>query len=150
MKDVDSLPRYANITKWFLRITVVVYIFTIYYKRLITFNLESDYFLIAVFYIFFSITLFFGGFRKSASLTRLSGLALVFLTLVYFGASIALHKNLYNMFASKILLLAVALYFSTSSNWREHRIKRKIRHAEEMKDGSEEDDDEEQYPLILP
>jgi hypothetical protein len=150
VKDVDGLPKYASLSKWFLRLAVLVYISTIYWRRLVTLNFESDYFLIAIFYVLFSIMLFVGGFQKRATLTRFSGLALVVLTIVYFGASIVLHKNLHKMFTDKILLLAVALYFATSSNWREYKRRRKIKKDPGLEDKTDEEiDEEEHHPVVL-
>jgi hypothetical protein len=150
VKDIDNLPRYSSMAKWILRLTVVVYILAIYWRRLATLNFESDYFLIAIFYVIFSILLFIGGFQKRATMTRFSALVLVILTLVYIGASFMLHKNLYTMFTSKILLLSVCLYFATSSNWRENRRKSKLKRGTMTEEELDEEEEDDKYPMVLP
>jgi hypothetical protein len=85
----------------------------------------SDYFLLAIAYMFLAVFLVIGGFQKRSTLTRLVSIAMIMLTLIYFGASILLGKDLYQMLVSKFLLLAVLIYFATSSNWKEYKMRHK-------------------------
>ena len=125
MYDLENLPRYRNFSRWFLRISVLVYLFLIYFKRLATMVVTSDYFLLAVAYIILAVILVIAGFMKRSTLTRLTAIAMIILTIVYFVASILLGKDLYQMIVTKMLLLAVLIYFTTSSNWKEYKMHHK-------------------------
>jgi hypothetical protein len=121
MYDLENLPRYRNFSRWFLRISVLVYLFLLYYKRLATMVFTSDYFLLAVTYMILAVILLLAGFMKRSTLTRLTAIAMIILTIIYFAASILLGKDIYQMFLSKVLLIAVLIYFTTSSNWKEYK-----------------------------
>ena len=123
--DLENLPRYRSFSRWTMRICVLVYLILVYYKRLATMVVTSDYFLLAIAYMILGALLIIGGFQKRSTLTRLVAIAMIMLTLVYFAASILLGKDLYQMIVSKILLLAVLIYFATSSNWKEYKMRHK-------------------------
>ena len=125
MYDLENLPRYRAFARWLLRICVIIYLFLIYLKRLATMEITSDYFLLAVSYLILSIFLLLGGFYKRSTITRMSAIAMLILTVIYFAASILLGKDLYQMITSKILLVGVLVYFATSSNWKEYKHRRK-------------------------
>ena len=126
MYDLENLPRYRSFARWLLRICVLIYLFLIYLKRLATLEITSDYFLLAVTYMLLATILLFGGFYKRSTVTRLSAIAMLILTIIYFAASILLGKDLYQMISSNVLLVGVLIYFATSSNWKEYKHRRKI------------------------
>ena len=133
MYDLENLPRYRNFSRWFMRISILVYLFLIYFNRLATMVVTSDYFLLGTAYMILGILLVIAGFMKRSTLTRLTAIAMIMLTIIYFAASILLGKDLYQMFVSKILLIAILIYFSTSSNWKEY----KSRHRRRIEDENE-------------
>lgn len=89
-------------------------------------EITSDYFLLGVSYMILALILLIGGFYKRSTVTRLSAIAMLVLTIIYFAASILLGKDLYQMITSKILLVGVLIYFATSSNWKEYKHRRKV------------------------
>ena len=89
-------------------------------------EITSDYFLLAVAYMILATMLVVGGFYKRSTVTRLSAIAMLILTIIYFAASILLGKDLYQMLVSKVLLIGVLIYFATSSNWKEYKHRRKV------------------------
>jgi len=91
-------------------------------------EITSDYFLLAVSYMILASLLLIGGFYKRSTVTRLSAIAMLILTVIYFAASILLGKDLYQMISSKVLLVGVLIYFATSSNWKEYKHRRKAEH----------------------
>ena len=134
--DIENLPRYRYFARWILRISVLIYLFLIYLNRLATMEITSDYFLLAVSYLILAILLVFGGFNKRSTLTRMSSIAMLVLTIVYFIASVLLHKDLYQMLVSNVLLVGVLFYFATSSNWKEYKYRQKAKN--ELFEESEE------------
>jgi L-lactate permease len=123
--DLENLPRYKFFARWFLRICVLAHLYLIYLKRLITWELTSDYFLLSIIYLILAFILFAGGFYKRSTITKIAAIAMLVLTFVYFVTTIILGKNLYEMVTSNILLVGVLFYFATSSNWKENRYRRK-------------------------
>jgi len=142
LKDLASLQQYYSLSKWILRIFLVIYAVTNYGYRLTEPSLSSEYFYLAIIYIFFTSLLFIGGFGRTSDLTRLSALALFFASIIHLIASLLIYKKIDDLYSAKLLFLGIVIYFLTSS-------KRFERHKKSTSADSLFDEDEGNHPLIL-
>ncbi len=137
LSDLSTMPRFYGLAKWFLRIAVFIYMIVYYGPRLMSPEITSEYFLLSLVYIFFSFLLIIGGFNRTSDLTRLSALVLFLAILSHLIASVIIYKKFDELFASRILLLAVTFYFMTTSK-RFERYKAKAKEFSVFEEDEEE------------
>lgn len=112
MKPIKSLE---IVSKWMLRISVLLFIIFHYYDTVKTFQFENVNYLVILLFFLFAILLFVGGFRKNAGLTVISGI-LVFLISVFFIA-----RGYHGVILDKTLIVfifpaSVGLFFLSKGN----------------------------------
>ncbi len=103
----------TGITKWILRIAILMIVFTQYYDTFMGFKLNTFQFYIAAVYIVFGVLIFIGGFFTKHNLTVISALIL-FIASIYM--SIESFDGITNEFAFNVLVGAVTLFFVTNGN----------------------------------
>ena len=112
MKPIKNLE---PIAKWILRCAAVVYVFSLYYKSLQSFEFSNIHYLLNFIYCLFFVLLFIGGFQKGNTLTIISGIVVSLISVykVYweFNGSF-LDTQLYVF----LMLLGIGVFFTSRGN----------------------------------
>ncbi|HKM94258.1 MAG TPA: hypothetical protein VJY41_11450 [Prolixibacteraceae bacterium] len=103
----------VNLSKWILRLALVVYLIAYYHGTLLFFDFLDITFIFALIYVLAAISLFVGGFQKTDNITVYSSLLLIFAVAfnIYFDAV----DGIYGVI-SHLLPLSIALFFLTHGN----------------------------------
>ena len=104
---------FSGLTRWVLRIAMLLVIFTQHYDTFMAFKINSLTFYIAAVYIIFGVLLLIGGFVNKHNFTVLSGLLLLLASIYMCFVSF---DGVTSEFALYVLLGSVALIFVTDGN----------------------------------
>ncbi len=115
MKDLRSLTSLYPVAKWIMRIFVFVYVLVYYGPRFLEPSLTSEYFFLAIVYVFSAFLLLIGGFGQNSNLTRIAAFILFFAIISHLIAALIVFHKFDELFASRLLFLSIVIYFLTSS-----------------------------------
>ena len=122
IRSLDSLVRFQPLAVLFLRFALFIYILSIYGKRFTReISLTSEFFILAVIYVFFSALILIDGFTPRSVITRISSVILFMVTLIITITFLLLDKQVNESFGSRLILMAVLAYFSTTTKKRARR-----------------------------
>jgi len=111
MKALTSL---APISKWILRITLFLYVFSLYFKNIAHFNLNSLNFYISLIYVLFGFLLILGGFFSNDNLTIISSFV-IFIISIYSFIKLLPHP-IDNVFFKDLIPASISFYFLSTGN----------------------------------
>ncbi|MFW5892071.1 MAG: hypothetical protein ACOCUQ_01585 [Bacteroidota bacterium] len=104
---------FSNVSKWFLRITLVLFVFFKYYPVFMQFSFDTFAFFTSTGFLASSLLLLVGGLISKPSLTAIAALILFMLSVL----------NTYNhfdgintAFNNWLMISAVSFYFLTNGN----------------------------------
>lgn len=107
------MKSFQALSKWLLRIAVVVIVYVRFFDIITTFSFNSFSYFVALAIAVFAVLLFIGGFTKASKLTVLSSLFLVLLCLLQLFA-------VYGFGVDSVLqvipLLAIGIHFMARGN----------------------------------
>jgi len=101
------------LSKWILRIALVVYLIVFYHGTLYYIDFLDVSFIFALIYIIVAVALLFGGFRKEDNITVYS--ALMLMVAVAFNIYIDLADGIYGV-VNHLIPLSIAFFFLTNGN----------------------------------
>ena len=110
MKPLKSL---TSLSIWILRVSILLFVLFVYFNSVKSLAFTQISFYIALVYIIFSASLFFGGFLKTHKITVISALVLCLITgyqLIMFRNSIDYNFSVY------IIIGAISLFFLSVGN----------------------------------
>jgi hypothetical protein len=103
----------VTLSKWLLRIALVVYLIAFYYSTLIYLDFLDLSFIFALVYVIAAICLLFGGFKSKDNITVYS--ALLLLIAVAFNIYLDIVDGFYGVIAH-LLPFSIAFFFLTHGN----------------------------------
>jgi len=104
---------FSTISKWFLRLALVLFVFFYYYPVFMQFNFDTFGFFLSAGFLVSSVLLLAGGLTSKPSLTAIAALIL-FLLSVFNAYN---HFNGMNaVFNNWLMISAVSFYFLTNGN----------------------------------
>lgn len=103
----------SGLATWFMRIAMMLMIFTWFYQTFMNFNLNSTDFYWATAFMVLGVLIFVGGFLSKHTLTLISAIGLLFLSALQAYWS---YSGVTGIFAQWLLMTSVSLFFVTNGN----------------------------------
>jgi len=113
MKPIKNLEPAA---KWILRISLALYIITLYFNEIKTFDFKSVNYIINLIYVLFAVLLLGSGFGKNSALTIISGIVLSLISAykIYVAFSLSdLSNPAVYLF---LMIFGVGIFFAAKGN----------------------------------
>ncbi|MCF8362059.1 MAG: hypothetical protein K9G70_05500 [Prolixibacteraceae bacterium] len=101
------------LSKWLLRITLVLYLIAYYHGTLVYLDFRDVSFVFALIYIIAAVALLIGGFRKKDNITVYS--ALLLLIAIAFNIYLDVADGIYGVI-THLLPLSIAFFFLSNGN----------------------------------
>ena len=79
---MNPVKNLLPIARWFLRISVLVVVFTTYFPIVETLSFDTLSYFIALAFVVFGVLLFVGGFMTNSNMTVVSGLVVFILSMI--------------------------------------------------------------------
>ncbi len=110
MKPLKAL---SGLSKWILRIAILLAVFSQYYEPFMAFQISKFNFYVAAVFLIFAVLLLAGGFLSKHNLTVISSL---FLMIASIYMCIMSYDGVTNLFTINLLIGAIAFFFVTDGN----------------------------------
>lgn len=104
---------FSAVSKWFLRLALVLFVFLYYYPVFVQFNLDTFAFFLSAGFLVSSVLLLAGGLTSKPALTATAAFILFLLSV--FNAYDQFH-GLNAVFNNWLMISAVSFYFLTNGN----------------------------------